>query len=153
MLDHRSHVHSNLLDKYCRFCKQTFSAKANLIEHMKRVHNSDDISKAHIKMKNGDSIFIVAEDIKDFSDTFASQETTLPKQYSCITCKKSFQTKKQAKKHILSLISPRGISSFSKNLRTNIMLKNDLNTCLILNKCRTEFPHPRLNFITRIIIL
>ena len=102
MLDHRSHVHSNLLDKYCRFCKQTFSVKANLIEHMKRVHNSDDISKAHIKMKNGDSIFIVAEDIKDFSDTFASQETTLPKQYSCITCKKSFQTKELAERHAIT---------------------------------------------------
>ena len=58
MLDHRSHVHSNLLDKYCRFCKHTFSVKANLIEHMKRVHNSDDISKAYCRMANGDSIYI-----------------------------------------------------------------------------------------------
>ena len=71
MLDHRSHVHSNLLDKYCRFCKHTFSVKTNLIEHMKRVHNSDDISKAYCRMANGDRLYIIAEDIKNFSDTFA----------------------------------------------------------------------------------
>ena len=96
MLDHRSHVHSNLIDKYCRFCKHTFSVKHSLIEHMKRVHGSDDINKAYCRMENGDSIYIIAEDIKDFSDTFDTQDTTIPQQFSCITCKKIFKTKELA---------------------------------------------------------
>ena len=59
MLDHRSHVHSNLIDKYCRFCKHTFSVKHSLIEHMTRVHGSDDINKAYCRMENGDSILLL----------------------------------------------------------------------------------------------
>ena len=102
MLDHKSKMHSNLIDKYCRFCKNTFSTKGNLIEHMKRVHDSDDVNKAFIRMANGDSIFIVAEDVKDFSDTFDHKDTKIPEQISCITCKKRFQNKELAEKHILT---------------------------------------------------
>ena len=65
MLDHRSKVHINLIDKYCRFCKTTFSTKANLIQHMKRVvHDSYDVNKAYIRMANGDSIYMSSSEIK-----------------------------------------------------------------------------------------
>ena len=47
MLDHRS------------FCKHTFSVKHSLIEHMKRVHGSDDINKAYCRMENGDSVVYI----------------------------------------------------------------------------------------------
>ena len=47
-------------------------------------------------------VYIVGEDIKDFSDTFVSQDTTIPKQYSCITCKKSFPTEELAERHIMT---------------------------------------------------
>ena len=53
-------------------------------------------------MANGDSMYIVGEDIKDFSDTFVSQDTTIPKQYSCITCKKSFPTEEFTERHIIT---------------------------------------------------
>ena len=46
--------------------------------------------------------YIVAEDIKDFSDTFVSKDTAIPKQYSCITCTKSFQTKELAERHAIT---------------------------------------------------
>ena len=69
---------------------------------MKRVHDSDDVNKAYIRMTNGDSIYIVAEDVKDFSDTFDHQDTKLPEQFSCITCKKRFQSKELAEKHIIT---------------------------------------------------
>ena len=53
-------------------------------------------------MANGDRLYIIAEDIKNFSDTFVSQNTAILKQYSCITCKKSFQTKELAERHAIT---------------------------------------------------
>ena len=46
----------------------------------------------------------------------------------------------------ICLISPRGISSFSKKLRTTIMLKKLFEYMPNINNCQTEFPHPRLKF-------
>ena len=50
MLQHRAHVHSTLIGKYCYFCKKTFNTKANFMRHLRNIHNSDGPTKGHCSL-------------------------------------------------------------------------------------------------------
>ena len=114
------------------------------MEHMKRMHDSDDITKAYLRMANGGSIFIVAEDITDFSDTFDDKDTAIPQQFSCITCKKRFQSKELAEKHILTCNFCCGICQKIFKLKQTLTrhvktVHNQLKPTIKCDDCQEEF--------------
>ena len=136
---HKSHFEE--VKFACYQCAKSFKRKDKLEDHL-RTHRKPEEIRCSQCSHVVHSSSALKKHIKTRHENIS---------YSCEYCNKSFTQESYCKKDTstckfwtvwkhdlnLSLISPRGISSFSKNLRTSIMLKNDLNTCLILNKCRT----------------
>ena len=62
MLQHRSHVHSNIKERYCQLCNKVFNKKANLMKHMKNIHNSASQDRGFCDIGNGQKVFIVRKE-------------------------------------------------------------------------------------------
>ena len=94
---------------------------------MEKIHQSTEINKAVFKLPNGQSMYIVSEDINDFSQTFERKQTeNVPKTFSCVTCKKSFETEELVEKHVANCnyccdICQKGLKK-SKYLNSHIKL-------------------------------
>jgi hypothetical protein len=74
---------------------------------MKKMHNTTDPSKVHCTMDNGQSMYIVAEcteEVRKKNTWQGNESCDVPKQFSCITCKKLFSSKEAAEEHIFYCI-------------------------------------------------
>ena len=77
-------------------------------------------------------------------DTFVHQDTKIPEQFSCITCKKRFQSKELAEKHILTCNFCCGIcqKSFKQKQTLTRHVKtvhNQLKPTIKCDDCQEEF--------------